>query len=73
MKLFTVAFVIFLAGLITREPFQRAWHGRDPVMFYAVAVVVLWLLTLGPEPAWSKPWQALWVRTVLAPDATPRV
>ena len=60
MHLFTVAFAICLAGLLGTETMRRAWNRRDPVIFYASAVVTLWLLALGPEPAWSKPWQALW-------------
>lgn len=60
MHLFTIAFVILLAGLLASETVRRAWNRRDPAIFYAIAVVTLWLLALGPEPAWSKPWQALW-------------
>ncbi len=60
MHLFTVAFAIFLAGLLTTGTVRGAWDRRDPVIFYAIAVVTLFLLALGPEPAWSKPWQALW-------------
>ena len=60
MRLFTAAFVMFLAGLLSTATVRRAWRGRDPVIFYAIAVVTMWLLALGPEPAWSKPWQALW-------------
>jgi hypothetical protein len=60
MHLFTVAFVIFLAGALGSETVRRGWRRRDPAIFYALAVVMLWLLALGPEPAWSKPWRALW-------------
>ena len=60
MHLFTVAFAIALAGLLATETVRLAWDRRNPVIFYAIAVVTLWLLALGPEPAWSKPWQALW-------------
>lgn len=60
MRLFTVAFGVCLAGLLATATVRRAWERRDPVMFYAIAVVVLWLLALGPEPAWEKPWRALW-------------
>ena len=60
MHLFTVAFGSCLAGLLSSATMRRAWQQRDPVMFYAIAVVVLLLLALGPEPAWEKPWRALW-------------
>jgi hypothetical protein len=60
MLLFTLAFVLCLAGMVMTPAFQSAWHGRDAAMFYATAVVVLWLLALGPEPAWSTPWRGLW-------------
>ena len=60
MRLFTIAFAICLAGLLSSATVRRAWHRRDPVMFYAIAVVALLLLALGPEPAWEKPWRALW-------------
>ncbi len=60
MRLFTVAFVTCLAGLVATATARRAWQRRDPVMFYAIAVVVLGLLALGPEPAWEQPWRALW-------------
>lgn len=60
MHLFTVAFALFIGGLLTTATVRLAWHRRDPVIFYALALLALWLLALGPEPAWSKPWQALW-------------
>ncbi len=58
--LFTVAFVLFLAGVIRTNGFRRAWRARDPVVGYAVAAFVMWLFALGPEPAWSAPWRSLW-------------
>src|SRR5207244_2082651 len=41
------------------DAFQDAWSRRDPVVFYAVALLFLWLIALGPEPEWSTPWRAL--------------
>jgi len=59
-RLFTVAFVLLIAGVIRTRSFRRAWRERDPVMFYAVGAFVMWMVALGPEPAWSGPWRGLW-------------
>ena len=58
-QLFSLAFVLLLAGVIASRWFRRAWTRRDPVVFFAVALAVLWLLALGPMPEWSTPWRVL--------------
>ena len=58
-RLFSVATLLLLAGVLLTDAVRRAWSSRDVVVFYAMAVVVLWLLALGPEPEWSTPWRAL--------------
>jgi hypothetical protein len=58
-RLFSVAAVCLLGGVLLTDSWRRAWSSRDVVVFYAVAVFSLWLLALGPEPEWSTPWQAL--------------
>ena len=58
-RLFTVAAVLLIAGVLLTRTCRRAWSQRDAVVFYAVAVVAMWLLALGPEPEWSTPWRAL--------------
>jgi hypothetical protein len=60
-QLFTIAFVLCIFGLALTVTARHSWARRDPVMFYAVAAALMWLLALGPEPAWSAPWRALWV------------
>ena len=59
-QLFTVAFVLCLAGLVSSATFRQSWARRDVVMFYAVSALIMWLLALGPEPVWSGRWRALW-------------
>ena len=58
-RLFTVAALSLAAGAMLSAVFRRAWAERSVVIFLAVAVVVLWLTALGPEPEWSTPWRAL--------------
>jgi hypothetical protein len=58
-QLFTVAALLFIAGVVTTTTFRAAWSRRDVVVFWGVAAVVLWLFALGPEPEWSTPWRAL--------------
>jgi hypothetical protein len=55
----TIAALAFLVGVVMTKRFRDAWTGREPLMFYAAAAVVMWLLTLGPQPEWSGSWQAL--------------
>jgi hypothetical protein len=59
MQLFTVALATGLTGVLLSEAVRRAWHRRDPVTFYALAGVALFLLALGPEMVWAKPFRAL--------------
>ncbi|MBI4263486.1 MAG: hypothetical protein HY657_03840 [Acidobacteria bacterium] len=59
--LFTVAALLALASVALTAWFRRGWLQRDPMLFYASAAVIVWLLALGPEPEWSTPWRALWV------------
>ena len=42
--------VLSVVGVTARV--RGAWGKRDPVIFYAIGVVVTFLLALGPEPAW---------------------
>jgi hypothetical protein len=56
-RVFSLAFVLFLAAVISSRWFRQAWSRRDPVVFFGVAVAVLWLLALGPLPEWSTPWR----------------
>jgi hypothetical protein len=58
-RLFTFAVLMLIAGAMLTKGFRRAWRRRNVVMFYVVAVVVLWLVALGPEPEWSTPWRGL--------------
>ena len=58
-RLFSVAAILLLGGVLLTDAWRRAWSSRDVVVFYAVAVFALWLLALGPEPEWSTPWRAL--------------
>ena len=64
-RLFTLAALMLIVGTLMTDSFRRAWSRRDVVVFYAVAVVVLWLMALGPEPEWSTPWRALMYGPVL--------
>jgi hypothetical protein len=56
-RVFSVAFVLFIAAGATSRWFREVCRQRDPVVFFAVAVAFLWLLALGPLPEWSTPWR----------------
>lgn len=56
-SVFSVAFVLLLAAVLTNRWFHEAWWRRDPVVFFGVTLAVLWLLALGPLPEWSTPWR----------------
>jgi hypothetical protein len=56
---FTVAFVVLVVAVLLSSRLRDAWSRRDPVVFYAVAATVLWLLALGPQPDWSGGWRGL--------------
>lgn len=43
------AVLVVLAAGWTRRV-RSAWTSADPVVFYALAAVMMWLLSLGPEP-----------------------
>ncbi len=58
-QLFTVAFVLLAAAVLSSAAFRRAWARRDAAIFCAMAAAALWLVALGPEPEWSTPWKAL--------------
>lgn len=58
-QLFTVAAMLFIAGVAMTASVRAAWTRRDAVIVWGVAAFVLWLLALGPEPEWSTPWRAL--------------
>ena len=58
-RVFSVAFVLFLAAVLSSRRFRGAWDRRDPAVFFAVTLVVVWLLALGPLPEWSTPWRAI--------------
>lgn len=53
-RVFTVAVVAAIAAVLTSPRFRAAWRRHDPVVFYAVAIVALWLVALGPQPEWSS-------------------
>jgi hypothetical protein len=57
-RLFTLASLLLMTAVVLTPAFRRAWSRRDVVVFYAVALVMLWLIALGPEPEWSTPWRA---------------
>jgi hypothetical protein len=59
MQLFTLALATGLAGVLLSEVVRDAWHRRDPVTCYALGVLMLFLLALGPEVTWAKPSRAL--------------
>jgi hypothetical protein len=52
--LFTAAVAAAVAGAATSNLVRDAWRRRDPIVFYAAAAIVLWLLALGPQPEWSR-------------------
>jgi hypothetical protein len=52
--LFSIAMPAGVLGLALTTYVRGSWSRRDPVVFYAVAVMALWLLALGPEPEWSS-------------------
>jgi hypothetical protein len=58
-RVFSVAFVLLLAALVSSRWFRDGWARRDLVVFFAVALLALWLLALGPSPEWSTPWRAI--------------
>ncbi len=58
-RLVTVAAIALVAAVVTAKGFRRGWSRRDPVIFYATAAIIMWLLTLGPQPEWSGSWRAL--------------
>jgi hypothetical protein len=47
-----VTILALVAVGLTRR-LRGAWSRRDPIVFYALATVAVWLLALGPEPAWN--------------------
>jgi hypothetical protein len=50
-RLFTIAALLFALRLAMTTRVRYACSTRDRLMFYVVAAVLLWLLALGPEPA----------------------
>jgi hypothetical protein len=32
---------------------RRAWQRRDPIVFYAIGALLMWVIALGPEPSWN--------------------
>ena len=42
--------ILAVAGVVPR--LRGAWRRRDRIVFYATAALAMWLLALGPEPAW---------------------
>lgn len=55
----TIAVVATVVGILVTRGYRDAWSRRDPVIFYATAAVVFWLLALGPQPEWSGSWRSL--------------
>jgi hypothetical protein len=58
-RVVTVAVLAFVMGILFTDRYRDGWSRRDPVMFYATAAVVFWLLALGPQPEWSESLRAL--------------
>jgi hypothetical protein len=58
-RVVTVAAVAFILAVVLTARFRAGWSRRDPILFYATAAVVFWLLALGPQPEWSGSWRAL--------------
>jgi hypothetical protein len=52
-RLFTVAALGAIAAVVLSPTFREGWRRRDRTLFYAAAVVALWLMALGPEPTWD--------------------
>jgi hypothetical protein len=49
-KPFSIAAIAAVVFLLQTASFRRAWRGRSIVGFYAFAMVVLYVLALGPTP-----------------------
>jgi len=58
-RVFSLASVLLLAAVVSSRWFRQAWYRRDPVVFFGVALALLWLLALGPQPEWSTSWRAI--------------
>jgi hypothetical protein len=52
-SLFPGLAIVALAMVGVARHVRGAWTRRDPIIFYALAAVAMWLLALGPEPAWN--------------------
>lgn len=52
-RVFTFGVICGVAALFAAPRFRHGWQTRSVVLFYAVACVTMWLLALGPEPAWN--------------------
>jgi hypothetical protein len=50
-KPFSIAVLAALATAVQRPTLQRAWRGRSRPGFYVVAAVAMYVLALGPAPA----------------------
>jgi hypothetical protein len=51
--LFPGAAIVVLAAIGVVPRLRGAWRRRDRIVFYAAGAVAMWLLALGPEPAWA--------------------
>ena len=51
--LFPGAAILALTVIGVMPRLRAAWTRRDPVVFYAAGAVAMWLLAVGPEPAWN--------------------
>ena len=52
-SLFPGAAIVALSCIGVAPRLRGAWQRRDSIAFYAAGAVAMWLLTLGPEPAWA--------------------
>ncbi len=45
--------ILALTAIGVTPRLRAAWTRRDPIVFYAAGAVAMWLIALGPEPAWN--------------------
>jgi hypothetical protein len=52
-SLFPGVAILALTAIGVAPRLRAAWTRRDLVVFYAAGAVAMWMLALGPEPAWN--------------------
>jgi hypothetical protein len=58
-RVFSLAVLLALGGVLGTRWWRSAWGRRDPIVFYGAALFFLFLLALGPLPEWSTPWRVI--------------